>query len=99
MRGCAMGDIGMTEAPTEERVGIVVIHGVGETEPGWINRSICDPLAEEASSLKLVSHSELHSLPDAGNVESGSNFNVLLRRARMGTRSIVFAELFWADLS
>lgn len=86
------------EATTAEKVGVIVIHGVGDTETGWINSAIVEPVAADAG-LVVSAHSEVHSLPETGGEQKDAHFNALVRRADHGQRSITFAEFVWADLS
>src|SRR5262245_26729333 len=76
--GC-MADGATGAASPDMKIGVVVIHGVGEAETGWINTSICDPLAELSKELQTTPHSELHRLPDKGAAEPSSRFTVFVR--------------------
>ncbi len=79
---------------------MVVIHGVGETEPGWINDYFIPRLLKRDTSLEFEEHSEVHSLPDLGRSRPNLFFKAYLRRAPMRSGSpITVMELFWADLS
>ncbi len=86
---------------TGERVGVVVIHGVGETEPGWINASLVPQLEKRADDLSFERHSKVFSLPDRGRRKPNARFNVYLRRGEFSSGGPRFAliECFWADLS
>lgn len=87
-----------------ERIGVVVIHGVGSTRPGWINQDVIPHLMRADPALKFESHSEVEELASPkrgtpGSVETAA-FSSYLRRAGYGHGShIVFMELFWADIS
>jgi hypothetical protein len=84
---------------TGERVGVIFVHGVGETPPGWINRSIVDRLDDRRKDLQTTPHAEFHELADRGSSRPGTYFPAYVRRAAIGNRSISYLELYWADLS
>ena len=85
---------------TAERVGVVVIHGVGETEAGWINEYLIPNLQKQESGLEFQEHSEVHRLPDLGRSRPGILFKAYLRRSQLrAAQDVTFMELFWADLS
>ena len=91
---------GSNEPRAGEHVGIVVLHGVGETEPGWINRYLLPRLAGRPDAPSFEPHSEVHDLPDRGRSRPNQTFPAYIRRGRSGAgRSIAVVELFWADLS
>lgn len=83
-----------------QRVGVVVIHGVGETEPGWINDYLVPRLDKQAEDIAFEPHSEVYRLPDKGRSKPGAQFNAFLRQGTVaGGRQVAVAELFWNDLS
>jgi hypothetical protein len=86
-------------AGPSKRIAVVVIHGVGETNTGWINESIVDPIGNARRELEMVPHSELHRLSNIGHGDTGATFLTLVRRASMGSENIGFIEMFWADLA
>ena len=87
-------------ADAEERVGVVFIHGVGETEPGWINEYVVERLVENRSGLDFDNHSEVYPLPDKGSSDPKKTFTVYARRCRDGAgHRVTMLELFWSDLS
>lgn len=88
-----------------ERIGVVVIHGVGGARPGWINQDVIPHLMRHDPGLKFENHSEVEEL-SAGKPRTPADafasepFSSYLRRAGYGMgRNIVFMELFWADIS
>lgn len=88
------------QLPRRERVGIVLVHGVGETEPGWINDFVINRLERCSPELKLAPYSEVHTLKDSLSSDAGAKFHVFLRRGDDGQgRDLAFMELFWANLS
>ena len=81
-----------------ENVGVVVIHGVGEAEIGWINDYIIDELAKREPTMGLDPYSQVYRLPDKGRTVPGKKFRTVVRRARIADRvDVSFAELHWAD--
>lgn len=89
-----------TPAQTLENVGVIVIHGVGEAEIGWINDHIVNELAKREPAMGLARHSEVYRLPDKGRTKPNATFRTVVRRARIADRvTVAFAELHWADLS
>lgn len=87
-------------APSAERIGVVVIHGVGEAEAGWTNMFLLPELQARAPELQIEDHSEVYFLPDRARTRSGSTFPTFVRRTSVGEhRRVAFAELGWSDLS
>ncbi len=93
---------GPGDKPTAERdnVAVVVIHGVGEAEVGWINDYIVAELGKREPAMALDPYSQLYRLPDKGRTKPGAMFRTIVRRGNIANRTLVtFAELHWADLS
>ncbi len=89
-----------TSTVAPEKVGVIVIHGVGETEAGWINEHLVPKLDKRSAGLTFSRRSEVYRLDDPGQSNSGQHFSAFTRRARMSAnREVAFVELFWADLS
>ena len=93
-----------TERP--QHIGVVVIHGNGEAEPGWINPSVIDRLQARlsrkphANRLDFEPDSHVYDLPDKGGVGEDPRYKAYVRHGRMGTGpKVTFAEFYWADLS
>ncbi len=81
-------------------VGVIVIHGVGECEPGWTSHYIVDRLRARCSALQAQVFLESYLLEDRGRTKPGSFFPAYVRRASLGEgRPVSFLELYWADLS
>ena len=90
----------MAEQPNRENVGVIVIHGVGDCEPGWINSYVVDRLKAQCPELHPEPYSEAYHLEDRGRTKTGSLFPAYVRRATLGpNRSVAFLELYWSDLS
>jgi hypothetical protein len=103
------GGLSVSDVKTPEKVGVIVIHGVGDAEIGWINDYIVGELEHREPDLKFERHSEVYRLNDTGKSrpkrtveptgEEG-HFRSVLREARLGDRArVAFAELHWADIS
>jgi hypothetical protein len=75
---------------------VVVVHGVGEAEAGWIDQYVMSELSSH-SDLDLMDYSEVYRLPDRNALTSTDTFPVYVRRDKQ--RPLLFAELYWADLS
>ena len=89
-----------TDGASHENVGVIVIHGVGDCEPGWISHYVVDRLRARCEALKPQEFSEAYQLEDRGRTKPGSFFPAYVRRASLGEgRPISFLELYWADLS
>nr|MCU0955274.1 hypothetical protein [Hyphomicrobium sp.] len=83
-----------------ERVGVIVIHGVGETQAGWINDSLIPRFAKDADSPTFENHSEVYDLPDRGRNRPNLRFQAFVRRGRTKSgHDLALMELTWADLS
>lgn len=84
-----------------ERVGVIVIHGVGEVEPGWVNERLVRRFDERADSPAFSPHSEVYKLSDASpRSDRRREFPVYVRRGQSkGGRKVSLIELYWADLS
>ena len=96
-----------------ERVAIVVIHGVGQAEPGECSASLVRALGEQPGVV-VEEAAELLLLPDEkpqGKEPNGEGqesqtdnprptFPATLRHATVQSRlRLTFAELYWADLT
>lgn len=90
----------MNTSTAPKRVGIIVVHGVGDAEPGWINDYVLPNLAGKMPPLEFQRYSEVYKLSDRGRSRSGSFFPAHISRGQLGNdTSIALAELYWADLS
>lgn len=88
----------------ERRVGVVVVHGVGENELGYAVNTLVRTLKDNAAGYRLQPHSEVIRLRDGAEDGDGPDvereFRVVRRRAEHadGTK-VTFDELHWADLT
>lgn len=93
--------VAVSQDDAREAVGVVVIHGVGETEPGWIDEYLVPNLEHATPPFKPRVHSRLVKLSEPTEL-AGQNgkFTVHMRDGEVeGGPSIRLMELFWADLS
>ncbi len=83
-----------------ERVGVIVIHGVGETEAGWINDALIPRLTSQPDSPAFENHSEVYDLSDRGRNRPNLRFKAFVRRGQTPAGdSVAVMEMTWADLS
>lgn len=109
--GRAMSDANTpgASAAAPEKVGVIVIHGVGDAEVGWINDYIVSELKKHETQLEFEDYSRVYRLSDLARMrkrrslevpEENKFFRSVMRRARLGDRAdLAFAELHWADMS
>lgn len=98
----------MSDRPVErpasgepERIGVIVVHGVGEARPGEIGDALVEHFEDErrAAEFRFLKHSEVHPTTDPIS-SKGQLFPAFLRRTGGGgPRSLWITELYWADLS
>jgi hypothetical protein len=85
---------------SRERVGVIVVHGVGETDAGWMNDRLLPNLAKQPGAPAFDNHSEVYDLPDRGRNRQGLRFKTFVRRGRtQAGNDLAVMELTWADLS
>lgn len=83
-----------------ERVGVIVIHGVGEAEAGWINEDLIPRIESHPDSPAFQPYSEVYELPDRGRNRPGRMFKAYVRRGQsVAGNAVAVLELTWADLS
>lgn len=99
------------DASLPKRVGIVVIHGNGEAETGWINPFVIERLESHLSGdpqrrLDLDDASQVLVVPDEGAPQPADasahapTFRITERvGAFAGGQEVRFIEMNWADLS
>lgn len=82
------------------RVGLVVVHGVGETEPGQCVNALLETLAATKDGYRIANFNEFSRLsePEADSDDAGFPVARRLAAHQNGT-SIDAVELHWADLS
>ena len=73
-----------TDGTSRDNVGVIVIHGVGDCEPGWISHYVVDRLSARCAALRPQEHSEAYQLDDRGRTNPGSFFPAYVRRASRG---------------
>ena len=82
------------------RVGLVVIHGVGETEPGYAVNTLLDTLKKVVPGYTITPYSEFQRFEEPGSEAGQGAFPAVSRKGsyRDGTE-IEAVELNWADLT
>jgi hypothetical protein len=81
-------------------VGVIVIHGVGEAEAGWINEDLIPRIESHPDSPAFQPYSEVYELPDRGRNRPGRMFKAYVRRGQSAAgNAVAVLELTWADLS
>ena len=82
-------------APAAANWAVVLIHGVGDTQPGRIIDSVSSPLAA-VSGMTFLTETQ----PIFINEKPGADhFPVFMRRAELGTQKIRLIDVYWADLT
>lgn len=93
-----------------KRVGVIVVHGVGEAELGYSVNTLAYALQDHVPGWKVVPHSEIirlqeeerraRSLEDKNEKPASELFRVVRRRAKHPSGAdVVMEELYWADLT
>lgn len=86
------------------RVAVVVVHGVGETTPGYALNEMVDTMQREfPGEVQADRHSELHPMSAPPRTPGGraDAFPAFARTVRVGDSGVRarFYELYWADLT
>ncbi|MDX2307939.1 MAG: hypothetical protein NW216_06865 [Hyphomicrobium sp.] len=94
-----MTNVSSTSQASQERVGVVLIHGIGDTEPGWSSEKLVKRLKKCSEPPAFSGHTEVFDLEDP--LASGDKeFPAHVRRATSSRgRTLSFIEFHWADLS
>ncbi len=90
----------MSDEPPE-RTAIVLVHGVGDPNPGDLLRDFTAALAAEDGARLVLDTSETVWLEDRSHPPSHLRrfFPVPVREGALDGRRIVFAEVFWGQTS
>lgn len=91
-------------AGSREKVGVVVVHGIGDPNPGDTLYNLTEGLAHHENPLVAdLTSSELHYLVHARRKATRliDFFPMMTRRANStrGNEQLVFAEVYWSDVS
>lgn len=91
-------------AARPKSVGVVIVHGVGETELGYSVNTLVQALQSNAPGYRVARHSEVIRLADTDDLgrqpDPPQQFRVVRRRASHDSGiDIAFDELHWADLT
>jgi hypothetical protein len=82
------------------RVGLVVVHGVGETEPGYCVNAVLDTLAATRPGYSVSPANEYNRMPEPEIDTPPPVFPVIRRGAAHNSGiEIEAVELHWADLA
>ena len=82
------------------RVGLVVVHGVGETEPGYCVNAVLDTLAQTRPGYTVSPANEYNRMPEVEVANPPPVFPVIRRGAAHNSGiEIEAVELHWADLT
>ena len=82
------------------RVGLVVVHGVGETEPGYCVNAVLDTLAATRPGYSVSPANEYNRMPEPEVGNPPPVFPVIRRGAAHNSGvEIEAVELHWADLT
>ena len=75
---------------------VLCVHGVGDSKPADMVDAVAPTVcAVRGAELPAPAQYEMVRLPDG----KGATFPVFTRRTVFGSTKVLFAELFWADLS
>jgi hypothetical protein len=82
------------------RVGLVVVHGVGETEPGYCVNALLDTLAATKPGYSVSASNEYNRISEP-EIETPAPVFPVIRRGAAHTSGmeIEAVELHWADLT
>lgn len=87
----------MTETDNQQQL-VLVVHGVGDPSPGETVNLFARSIAEDPQPLD--EHPEVVWLRDNWGDERNINtFPMYVRRVTRRGRSLLLAEVFWADVS
>ena len=84
------------------RTAVVVVHGVGDPNPGDALRSFSSALAAEVGTNLHLEAMGVHLLPDHSHPDTDSLrefFPMALLKGELNDQPIVFAEVFWGQVS
>lgn len=85
--------------PGSKNWAIVMIHGVGDTDPGQLITAVRKPL-EDTIGLVLDQENQLNVIEEKLDYDKGFNrFPVFMQRGQAGQDRVLLAEVHWADLT
>src|SRR3569832_203978 len=91
---------GQSGGRSRVRVGLVVVHGVGETEPGYCVNAVLDTLAATRPGYTVSPANEYNRVPEPEAGYPPTVFPVIRRGAAHNSGiEIEAVELHWADLT
>jgi hypothetical protein len=83
--------------PAGKKWVVLLVHGVGPSEPREMLDAVAPAVAKVNSGLVLSDRYEMTREKDDGLGEE--EYPVFVRRGRAADEEVVFAEVYWADLS
>jgi len=83
--------------PAGKKWVVLLVHGVGPSEPREMLDAVAPAVARANPGLVLSDRYEMTREKDDGLSEE--EYPVFIRRGRAGDDEVVFAEVYWADLS
>src|SRR5262245_17072554 len=82
-----------------DRIGIVIVHGVADTEQGANLGTLAENLrANSQHGFKANAYDEIHQLPETSTESGEPKFRpVIVRHGSAAGRKVTLAEVYWAD--
>lgn len=85
----------MPSDPLVEHWAVVLVHGVGDTEPGRMIDSVAPVMVSACKGLEFKNGHQVHFIPDSED----QHFPVFMREGSVARHGVTMAEVHWADLS
>lgn len=84
----------------KKKRAVIVVHGLGDQTPGWTVESFAKSYSVHTGAT-LDTHTEVNWLEesDQNSPDEITTFPSHIRRVRKNNEELVFAEVYWADLS
>ncbi len=83
-----------------KRWAIVLVHGVGDAQPSDMLEAVTRVMSSVNPNLALDAYNQDRQLPERDPIsKTRAHFPVFTRRGRSGGDTVVFAEVYWADLT
>ncbi len=94
----ADGEGGKTTA-VQRRIGLVVVHGVGDTEPGYCVNTLLETLSATVGGYQVSPYYQMQNLTDTAATNGTTQYPAVMRQANRDGIELTGIELHWADLS
>ncbi|MGO8898085.1 MAG: hypothetical protein ACLQU5_07015 [Isosphaeraceae bacterium] len=82
-----------------QRWSIVVVHGVGDTDPGHTIDAVAGPMMQVNPCLSFDNCKLVFDVGEQTQDGKKADFPVFLRRGRAGNENVSLFECYWADLT